>query len=90
VISFVQSTARSRSPSFSGPSDSFTKNPSGEIIRVPPFFSSLYAMGLEAYPNSFTNIFRKRELTSAVEILVSNTATLTPLSHLKVFCLKNT
>ncbi|GAF74941.1 unnamed protein product, partial [marine sediment metagenome] len=46
MIIFAQSTARSSSPSFSGPSESFTKNPSGGIIRLPPFFSSLYAMGL--------------------------------------------
>ena len=41
MINFAQSAARSSSPSFSGPLESFTKNPSGGIIKLPPFFSSL-------------------------------------------------
>lgn len=35
MISFAQSAARSSSPSFRGPSESLTKNPSGGIISPP-------------------------------------------------------
>ena len=48
TIRSAQSVARSSSPSFSGPSESSTKNPSGGTASSPCFFSSLLAMGLAA------------------------------------------
>ena len=39
TISSAQRAARSSSPSFSGPSVPLTKKPSGDAMRVPPFFS---------------------------------------------------
>ncbi len=41
-------SARSRSPSFRGPSLSTTKKPSGEAMGVPPFFRSTFAIGSAA------------------------------------------
>lgn len=38
TISFAQRAARSSSPSLSGPSVPSTKKPSGDPMRVPPFF----------------------------------------------------
>jgi hypothetical protein len=77
--SFAQLWVRSSSPSFNGPLEFFTMNPSGGIANSPPFFWSFSAIGLAAYPNTFSKILNKRDFVSIAEILVSKAATLTPL-----------